>query len=721
MTYRKTAKNHSLPSAILPGWFSLTKKNRPPRRAGPRGLFIHFNPPALLLCLLFILLTPFPANASENSPGKILVLNSYHPGYSWSDSILTGIREGLAEAGLQAELDIEYLDTKQYLPQNVFPVFAELLKVKFKRQLPSLIIANDNNALDFLLNRRSRLFPNIPIVFCGINDFSEEMIRGQTMITGVAEDHSYRETLELARRLHPERTTLVAVSDVTESGRMNLAGFRKAAEGLDKKVTIIELNGLPKAQLQKRLRNLPAKAVLFHLDYYLTPEGTTLTVEESFNLLRANSSLPIYVNTDNKIGFGALGGVVATGRLQGLTAARMASRILRGASPDDIPILRRAPSLPVFDFKVLREFSISLDQLPENSKIINQPRSFYSLYKNYIQATVVFIAALFTLIFFLLNNIRLRKTTENDLRESERRFRETLENMELISVQLDGKGIIVFANQYLAGLTGYSREELAGMDWFSTLVPESSPEVKQEFLRAMRAGDIALHVENPIVCKDGRERFVRWNNSLLRAQTGEIIGTTSIGEDITARRQAEEKLQANLQLLQQTLASLDETVMLIDTETRQIYECNATAEKMFGYSRQELIGQTTEFLHVGQESFLGFKEKLLAQLENGDHFEFEYRMKRKNGEIFPTEHYGRPIMQEGKIHTVVSVIRDISERKGAEAELKKHRDHLEELIGKRTDDLREKLAEIERINRLFVDRELRMAELKEKIKNLETR
>lgn len=721
MTCRKTTKNHPLLSAILPSWFSLIKKNRSPKRTGPRSLFIHFNPPSLLLCLLFILPTCFPANASESPPGKILVLNSYHPGYSWSDSIIAGIREGLAEAGLQAELDIEYLDTKQHLSQDIFPVFEELLKVKCKRQLPSLIIANDNNALDFLLSRRDRLFPNIPIVFCGINDFAEEMIRGQTMITGVAEDHSYRETLELARRLHPERTTLVAVNDVTESGRMNLAAFRKAAKNLDKKVTIIELNGLPKAQLQKRLRNLPAKAVLFHLDYYLTPEGTTLTVEESFNLLRANSSLPIYVNTDNKISFGALGGVVATGKLQGLTAARMASRILRGESPGNIPILRRAPSQPVFDFKVLREFSISIDQLPKNSKIINQPRSFYSLYKNYIQAAVVFVAALLTLIFFLLNNIRRRKTAENDLRESERRFREALENMQLISVQLDGKGVIVFANQYLAGLTGYSREELTGMDWFSTLVPESSPEVKQEFLRAMLAGDIALHIENPIFCKDGRKRFVRWNNSLLRAQTGEIIGTTSIGEDITARRQAEEKLQANLQLLQQTLASLDETVMLVDIETRQIYECNETAEEMFGCSRKELIGRTTEFLHIDREAYLGFRERILAQLKNGDHFEFEYRMKRKNGEIFPTEHYGRPIIQEGKIHAVLIVIRDISERKGAEAELKKHREHLEDLVQERTDELRAKLAEIERMNRLFVDRELKMAELKEKIRKLEAR
>jgi hypothetical protein len=66
----------------------------------------------------------------------------------------------------------------------------------------------------------------------------------------------------------------------------------------------------------------------------------------------------------------------------------------------------------------------------------------------------------------------------------------------------------------------------------------------------------------------------------------------------------------------------------------------------------------------------------------------------------------------------MAIVRDLTERKRVEGELNKYREHLEELVSERTDKLEEKYREIERMNRLFVDRELKMVELKERIKEL---
>jgi PAS domain S-box-containing protein len=149
---------------------------------------------------------------------------------------------------------------------------------------------------------------------------------------------------------------------------------------------------------------------------------------------------------------------------------------------------------------------------------------------------------------------------------------------------------------------------------------------------------------------------------------------------VLERKRAEEELNKTLDLMQETFSSLNEAVLLVDTNTRLIYDCNITAETMFGYNREELIGKNTEFLHVNEDTSRTFGEKVLAQLESSDHFEFDFKMKRRNGEIFQTEHYGRPIIHDQTFHSVVSVIRDITGRKRAEEALRESESLLHTLV-----------------------------------------
>ncbi len=75
---------------------------------------------------------------------------------------------------------------------------------------------------------------------------------------------------------------------------------------------------------------------------------------------------------------------------------------------------------------------------------------------------------------------------------------------------------------------------------------------------------------------------------------------------------------------------------------------------------------------------------------------------------------GKPIRSMG-------TVQDITERKNAEEELKKHQDHLEELVKERTEELEKKNAELKSFNKLFLDREIRIKELRDKVKELENR
>jgi len=146
-------------------------------------------------------------------------------------------------------------------------------------------------------------------------------------------------------------------------------------------------------------------------------------------------------------------------------------------------------------------------------------------------------------------------------KELERRFRDMLEKINLIAITLDTKGNLTFCNDYLLQLTGWSRHEVSGVDWFATFVPESSGEIRRIFVDSTEAGGIPQHYENPIKTRTGNLRVIRWNNIMMRDERGQISGTASIGEDITERKQAEEEVRrsaAQLRALSNHLQNIRE-------------------------------------------------------------------------------------------------------------------------------------------------------------------
>ncbi len=146
-------------------------------------------------------------------------------------------------------------------------------------------------------------------------------------------------------------------------------------------------------------------------------------------------------------------------------------------------------------------------------------------------------------IFGISRDTTERRLAEESLKQSERRVRTVLENMALIGVMLDQTGRITLCNDHLLALTGWTRAEVLGQNWFSVFVPPDVRDTVGEIFRASLVdGDIPAHFENEIVTRAGVRRLIAWSNTTLRDPAGGVIGVASIGEDISARRQAEEAL-----------------------------------------------------------------------------------------------------------------------------------------------------------------------------------
>lgn len=142
----------------------------------------------------------------------------------------------------------------------------------------------------------------------------------------------------------------------------------------------------------------------------------------------------------------------------------------------------------------------------------------------------------------LKNEIIERQQIEATLRESERRWRSLLEDVQLIVVGLDRMGNVEYINPFFLEVTGYTQEEVLGKNWFKNFLPLSQQQQINTVFCEFLEQNFHHYYQNPLVTKSGEERCIAWNNSILQDVRGNIIGTLSIGEDIS-HRQAVERMK----------------------------------------------------------------------------------------------------------------------------------------------------------------------------------
>ncbi|MHB8074385.1 HD domain-containing phosphohydrolase [Desulfosporosinus fructosivorans] len=145
----------------------------------------------------------------------------------------------------------------------------------------------------------------------------------------------------------------------------------------------------------------------------------------------------------------------------------------------------------------------------------------------------------------LRGNYEKLQSQEKLLSESERRFRSLLENVQLITEIIDRDGRLIFINDFALGLTGYKKEEVLGQSYFDIFIPDDiKVNVTNWFRESLSNKTIIIYnFDTPIRTKNGEIRFVNWNHTLLFDSEDNVSGVASIGEDITERKQFQERLK----------------------------------------------------------------------------------------------------------------------------------------------------------------------------------
>ncbi len=134
-------------------------------------------------------------------------------------------------------------------------------------------------------------------------------------------------------------------------------------------------------------------------------------------------------------------------------------------------------------------------------------------------------------------DITSRGAAEHGLQESERRYREIIENIHLAAVIMDIDGQLFYCNDSFLLKTGYERNEINGCMFFEKFVEPGEAERFQRFLLGdISKGMVPSHFVGHILTKNGEKLAIDWRNVILRNSSGKIIGVTCVGEDVVIER-----------------------------------------------------------------------------------------------------------------------------------------------------------------------------------------
>jgi len=285
-------------------------------------------------------------------------------------------------------------------------------------------------------------------------------------------------------------------------------------------------------------------------------------------------------------------------------------------------------------------------------------------------------------------DITERRKAEKEIREA----KEYLENLFKTSsdaiMVTDPQGTITMVNDAMEKIVGYSRDELLKMHAVNLAPKGKVYERGKEFAIKLFEDGIITRFENAWIRKDGSIVEIEINAALLKDSDGTTTGAVASVRDITERKRVEREIREARDFLENIFKTSADGIIITDPQGT-ITGVNNAVEKMLGYTQEELIGKHVAEFSSTTKQYREEGQTMIAQLmEEGSVTEMERMWNRKDGTVVNIE-VNMSLLRDkdGTIRGAVGGVRDITERKRVEREIREAREFLENIISTTLDGI----------------------------------
>ncbi|RZP73091.1 EAL domain-containing protein [Vibrio vulnificus] len=521
---------------------------------------------AQLFCAISALLLSLNAYSAEQLKEKLLLIYSYDPGFVTTQQVYEGLKSEISRYPI--DVDIEFMDTKSLYTQENIDNFHQLLSYKISaKKRYDYIVTVDDNALQFALTHQHELFPQIPIVFLGVNN--EKLARQQNenaFVTGIVEASSLEENIKLVTSLFEDRKTVHVITDGTISGQAELTNLRPImgqypALNWD----VINLVNLTWDTYATLLRSIDArKGVVVLLSAFRDKENRVLSFDDSLELIVDSTKLPIIYPFGHGLGDGILGGVVSSLRHQGVEAGKIIGRLRQD---EELPLVQvKSPNTPVFDYGQLRYHGVNLSLLPENSRVEFRTPGFIDTHSKAI------ISLLVIALLVMGGNIAYRHRTNKVLAASEKKLRDILDSIEIHVYLKDSNGRYLFANHHFRKQLSLGLPEVIGKtdnDLFGVNVGSKITAIDNKVIQSKER---YVRDESHWSIINDRQEVARIKKVPLFDSSNNVYALCGVSVDLTEQRHHQKLLEQAA--YNDPLTGLPNRLQFIDKLTQAMNDCH---------------------------------------------------------------------------------------------------------------------------------------------------
>jgi signal transduction histidine kinase/ABC-type uncharacterized transport system substrate-binding protein len=536
--------------------------------------------------LIFLLI--FPIILFANS--KILIINSYHKGYEFSDSIVKGIEE-VVYPYTNIDINTLYMDSKRVTSREYFQNLEKLYSVQLKDREYDLIIAIDRFAYDFVLDVHEKFFKEKPVLAVGIENFYEaKAIKYgvKDMVSALLEKRDLKSNVKVIKRLMPTLKKLYIINDKSENALHTEPLIQELFKDFDGDYELIYLKEDDLFSLRKRFAVEDENSAALFIRFYKNKDGKLNNNREIENFID-NSKIPIFITDSIFIKKGAVGGRIVDLYRFGKASGEMALDILYGK---EHKVIIFKDLNYVFDSKKLEQFILPVSVLDVDYEIVNKRETFYDKNRGFIEVVFKLIPLLLFLILGLIHNIYKRKQTEKELRQRIDFDAVLLNAIDSPIFWQDEKGFIVDSNSQFCSLLKLKCDQIYGCDEIYGKKLEdfsSNPNVLLiiDVLEKYKQNK-KENYEFKFYDLSGEKKFYLLKQEKFEDKKSKTEGTVTIFTDVTKEREVAMEKQRNRQFViqQSKLAEIGEVFSSIAHQWKSpLIEITAIAQELF-YTRK---------------------------------------------------------------------------------------------------------------------------------------
>jgi signal transduction histidine kinase/CheY-like chemotaxis protein len=457
-----------------------------------------------LLGIVFLTLPSGGQGQQSTSPKRILALywyNKDYPGNTEFDRQFQAYLGSGTKGGF--EYYSEYLEENRFPGENQSRFLRDFLQRKYAGRTIDVVVTNAPPTLTFLAENRAVLFPRAPIVFATTDFPQEQELMSGPGATGIVYGMSYRETLDLALKLHPGTEEAFIIGGGIDRAEPSEMTARKELQGFEGKVKLNYLTNLPLGDLIERVKSLPEKSVVLYVRQRARDQqGGILESQDILSLIARQSKVPIYGMSSANVGLGIVGGYVWTTQANAAKLAEITFRVANGTRAADIPFAR-ALHVPMFDWRQLQRWGIPEDRLPPGSDIQFRELTVWQLYKWRIVGVTFLIVLQALLIGALLVARQRARRTRLELEKYKERLELLVDERtaELVLARDQAQAGSKAKSAFLANMSHELRTPLNAILGFSNLLRQhgATEEQRRDLDIINRSGEHLLTLINDVL------------------------------------------------------------------------------------------------------------------------------------------------------------------------------------------------------------------------------